>query len=409
MTITLGKGEGLLTAPLVEDPYPFYDELRRHAPVWRVPGTNLFLVSSWSLAAEAAARVEDFSNHFRHTLFSSEDGTLGVVDNGEAGAPDVFAGADPPAHTAHRRVFFPELVQARMGQLEPAVVALADELLNGLLEEESFDAAAALADPLPLRIMAEGVVGFRDADLALVQRWVFAGSRVTLGGRLDLAGIAAAGAEAAGMWPWVAEQLEAALADPSGEDVLGAAAEGVRAGTLSADEAAFTLMVLLGAGAETTTSLIGNAVRILAEHPSLQDELRANLDLVPPFVEEVLRFESPFRFHPRLARGPVELDGVEIPDRAMVALLWGAANRDPAVFERPGEFVLGRSNIRQHLAFGRGIHHCVGAPLARLESRVVLSRLLTRTRRVALAHAPRWVDSLWIRRHERLPVVVEPA
>ncbi len=105
---------------------------------------------------------------------------------------------------------------------------------------------------------------------------------------------------------------------------------------------------------------------------------------MPAFVEEVLRFESPFRFHPRTARGPVELGGVEIPDRAMVALLWGAANRDPSVFERPDELVIGRSNARQHVGFGRGIHYCVGAPLARLESRIVLTMLLERTRRFAL-------------------------
>ena len=93
----------------------------------------------------------------------------------------------------------------------------------------------------------------------------------------------------------------------------------------------------------------------------------------------------------------------------MVALLWGAANRDPSVFERPDEFVLGRTNARQHVGFGRGIHYCVGAPLARLESRIVLRMLLERTRLFALdpEDPPRWVDSLWIRRHERLPILVD--
>jgi cytochrome P450 len=410
MTRAPGTGDRLVGAELVDDPYPFYEQLRRDAPVWRLPGSDAFLVSTWDLVTEAAGRVEDFSNHFRHTLFSREDGTLGVVDNGEGGAPDVFAGADPPAHTVHRKLFFPELVQRKMERLEPEVAALADALLDELLRRDSADAATGLAEPIPLRIMAERVIGFRATDIAQTQRWVFGGSRF-LGGRLGLDELPAVGAEAAGMWPWVGEQLDDALAAPGDGDVLAAAAAGVRDGVLTRDEAAFTLMVLLGAGGETTTSLIGNAVRILAERPQIQDELRADPNLVAAFVEEVLRFESPFRFHPRTARGPVELGGVEIPERAMVALLWGAANRDGSVFERPDEFVVGRPNARQHVGFGRGIHYCVGAPLARLESRVVLTKLLERTRRFVLDpdQPPRWVDSLWIRRHERLPIVVDRA
>lgn len=409
MTVSSRLPDRLVNVDLVDDPYPFYEQLRQEAPVWRLPQTDAFLVSSWDLVTEAAGRVEDFSNHFRHTLFSEDDGTLGVIDNGEGGGPDVFAGADPPAHTAHRKVFFPELVQTRMDRLEPDVAALADQLLDELLRRECVDAAE-LAEVLPLRIMAERVIGFRGADIAQTQRWVFGGSRL-MGGRLRFDELAAVAAEVAGMWPWVAEQLDDALAAPTGGDVLHAAAAGVRDGLLTHDEAAFTLMVLLGAGGETTTSLIGNAIRILAERPDLQDELRANVDLVPVFIEEVLRFESPFRFHPRIARRPVQLGGVEIPERAMVALLWGAANRDASVFERPDEFVLARPNRRQHVAFGRGIHYCVGAPLARLETRVVLTKLLERTRRFALdpEQPPRWVDSLWIRRHEQLPISVERA
>ena len=400
----------LVSAELVDDPYPFYEQLRRDAPVWRVPGADVFFVSTWALVTEAAGRVEDFSNHFRHTLFSNEDGTLGVIDNGESGAPDVFAGADPPAHTVYRKLFFPELVQRKMERLEPDVATLADALLDELLRHPAADAAAGLAELLPLRIMAERVIGFRATDIAQTQRWVFGGSRF-LGGRLGIDELAAVGAEAAGLWPWVAGQLDDALTAPGDGDVLAAAAAGVRDGVLTHDEAAFTLMVLLGAGGETTTSLIGNAVRILAERPELQDEVRADTNLVPAFVEEVLRFESPFRFHPRTARGPVVLGGVEIPDRAMVALLWGAANRDGSVFERPAEFVLGRPNVRQHVGFGRGIHYCVGAPLARLEARIVLTKLLERTRRFALdpEDPPRWVDSLWVRRHERLPIALERA
>jgi cytochrome P450 len=408
VTVVPGTEWGLIGAELVVDPYPFYTELRHRAPVFRVPATNLFLVATWALVTEAAGRTDDFSNHFRHTLYTEADGSLRVLDQGEGGAPDVFAGADPPHHTEHRQLFFPELVQERMAGLEPEVTGLADRLLDGLLDRGAGDAATQLADPLPLRIMAERVIGFTGVDLGQLQHWVASGSRL-MGGRLGLDDLAAAAGGAAGLWPWVASQLDRARAGDDPELVLGAAATAVRAGALTADEAVLTLMVLLGAGAETTTSLIGNAVRLLAERPAVQDALRANLSLVPTFVEEVLRFESPFRFHPRTAVGPTELGGVEIPDRAMVALLWASANRDDAVFDRPGQFVPSRSDVRRHLGFGRGIHRCVGAPLARLEARVVLTRLLERTQEVVLdpAAPPVWADSLWLRRHDRLPIRLE--
>lgn len=403
-----GPNDRLLGADVVADPYPFYARLRREAPVWRVPGTDAFFVSTWDLVAEAAGRSEDFSNHFRHALFSESDGAVGVLRLDARGSPDVFAGADPPDHTAHRKAFSPALLPKQIELLGGVVSSLADDLLDELVAERQPDAAVGLANPLPMRVIAERVIGFRDPDLAQTQRWVFAGSRM-MGGRLRLDEMAAVAGEAGGMRPWVEAQLDEALASPGSGDVLGAAATAVREGLLSREGAAFTLMVLVGAGGETTASLIGNAIRVLAERLPLQDELRAEPRRVPAFVEEVLRFESPFRFHPRTALRPVELGGVPIPEGALVALLWGAANRDESVFDRPDDVVLERPNARLHLGFGRGIHYCIGAPLARLEARIALTALLERTRRFALdpERPPRWADSLWIRRHECLPLVVE--
>lgn len=397
----------LLGSTLVANPYPFLARLRREAPVWRVPGSQAFFVSTWGLVAEAVARVGEFSNHFRHVLFTEDDGSVGVLGLPDGGAPDVFAGADPPDHTLHRKVFFPKLVEKKMSALEGHVADLADELIDDLLAAEQGDLVSMLANPLPLRVMAERVIGFRDVDVDELQRWVFAGSRY-MGGRLLLDDMSQAATDAAPMLPWVSAQLDEALAAPSAGDVLAAAAAGVREGVLTRDEATFTLTVLLGAGSETTTSLIGNAVRILAERPALQEDLRTSLERVPAFIEEVLRYESPFRFHPRSATRATMLGGVAIPEGALVVLLWSSANRDEAVFDRPDEVLLDRPNERMHFGFGRGIHHCVGAPLARMESRIALTSLLRRTTSFALepGDRPRWVDSLWVRRHDRLPVTL---
>ena len=393
---------------LVQNPYPLYARLRQEEPVWRLPGTDAFLVTTWELVTEATARVEDFSNRFRHTIFRQPDDRIGVVAF-DAGT-DVFAGADPPAHTKHRRLFFPELVQRRIADLESDVAAIVDEHLDPLLAGGGGDAAEALADPVPLRIVVERVMGMDLHDVALTQQWVFAGARL-MGGRLGPEEMGAAAESAAGILPWVTEQLDAAIVVDGIDGVLGAAATGVRDGVLSRDEAAFALMVLVGAGAETTTSLIGNALRVLAEQAALQAELRRSPAGTPAFIEEVLRLESPFRFHPRSAARDTELGGVAIPAGALVALCWAAANRDDAVFERPDELILDRTNLGMHLAFGRGIHHCVGAPLARLEARVVLTKLLQRSSALALDgdDPPRRVDSLWVHRHERLPIVIHGA
>ena len=398
----------IVAEELWRDPYPLFERLRREAPVWPLPGENAFLVSTWDLVAQATRRVEDFSNHFRYTAYRHDDGTLGMLETGAIG-PDVFAGADPPVHTEQRKIFFGELVQQKIDAIEPYVGAVADELLDALLTAQRADATV-LSHTLPLRVIADRVIGFHDADIEQLRQWMFNGSRL-VGGLLTLAEMASSSADAAGLMPWTVAQLDTALSAGGEGDVLSASAAAVRRGALTHDEASFTLMVLLGAGAETTTSLIGIAIDLLAAHPALQDELRAEPAKVPAFVEEVLRYEAPFRYHPRTAAHDTELGGISIRAGALLMLLWASANRDDAVFDAPDELRLGRRNAHLHFGFGRGIHHCVGAPLARLEARVALTRLLARTRSFTRDPdgASRWAESIWIHRHEELPLVLEPS
>jgi cytochrome P450 len=204
---------------------------------------------------------------------------------------------------------------------------------------------------------------------------------------------------------WIADQLATAIKEPA-DDLLGAVARGVDAAQLTDVQANIILHTLLSAGGESTTSLVGNSVRILAEQPDLQDHLRQTPDQIPTFVEEALRLESPFRYLMRSVPNRTTLGSLDLPAGATVLLLWGAANRDVAEFERPDEVDLDRHVPRHHVAFGRGIHHCVGAPLARMEARNVLTVLLERTSNITLdaEPAPRWVNSLMVRRHEQLPI-----
>jgi cytochrome P450 len=200
------------------------------------------------------------------------------------------------------------------------------------------------------------------------------------------------------------------MSEPS-HDLLGAVAQGVKTQAFSEIEAVVILHTLLSAGGESTTSLIGNAVRILAEDRELQNRLRESPDLIPMFVEEALRLEPPFRYHMRHVPNDTELGGVDIPAGATVLLLWGAANRDSAMFDNPESIDLTRDAPRRHVAFGLGIHHCVGAPLARVEAKNVLRVLLSRTSQITLdrQRQPSWVNSLMVRRHKELPVHLVPS
>jgi len=403
--VTAGR---LRSLDLWLDPYPTFAALRQEAPVHQFD-ERAFMVSTWHLVAEAANRTEDFSNHFRYSLFTDSDGALRAMETGGAG-PDVFAGADPPLHTAHRRIFLGEFSQRNIDLLEPYVAGLTDDLLDEMLDGERCDAADQLCAPLPTRVIAERVIGFREPDLARLRCWIADGSRLA-GGLLTLEELAARHGDIADMPAWTAAQLHDAQSTPHPAGLLGATAAAVRDGSLTPDEAVFNLMVLVGAGAETTTSLIGIAISLLAHHEHLQAELRRAPAKVPAFIEEVLRFESPFRYHPRTVARACELGGALLPSGALVQLLWASANRDPSVFERPDDVVLDRPNAHLHFGFGRGIHHCVGAHLARLEARVVVERLLARTKAFALedGRPEQWSHGIWIHRHDALPLVIEPA
>ena len=207
---------------------------------------------------------------------------------------------------------------------------------------------------------------------------------------------------------WIGDQLQRAVTG-AGDGILGVIGAAVAAGDLEFAEGLVIMHTLLSAGGESTTSLLGSALHMLALNPELQARLRDDPRLVAPFIEEALRLESPFRYHMRHATRATEVHGVPIAAGSTVLLFWGAANRDPAEYDRPDDVVLDRPAPKHHLAFGRGIHFCVGAPLARLEAEVVLTRLLARTEHFALDpdQPPTRVNSLVVRRFRALPLVAK--
>jgi cytochrome P450 len=400
------SGTLLLDPAVIDDPYPFYRELQARAPVWEIPGTGIFTVATAGLVTEATGRTGDFSSSMRCLLYRDDAGQPCRLSFGDA-ASQALATADPPVHALHRDAVFPELIAKRMAALEPDIADLAGECVTRALERGTAEFMTVIGNVVPITITSR-LIGFRDADVDQLLGAAF-DSTALVGSALAFDELMALVTRSAEIQDWIAGQVAAARQDP-GADILGAVATAVNSGVFGDLEAASILHILLSAGGESTTSLLGNAVRLLAERPDLQAYLRGDPGLIPRFVEEVLRLESPFRYQMRSVPRDTTLGGVSLPAGSTVLLLFGAANRDAAEFDRPDELDLQRRQPRQHLAFGRGIHYCVGAPLARVEARIVLSVLLDRTTSITLdpEHPPQWVQSLMVRRHEELPIRLVP-
>lgn len=392
----------LLDPTVLDDPYPFYRHLRETAPVWRVPGTDIFVVSTYALLDEASRRVEDFSSNLRTLVYRTRKGLPARIKK-DSGVPQILATADPPAHGIHKKAVFPDLSPKRMAAMSAEIEQVADACLAPLIEQRSGEFMDTVANLLPITVVSK-LVGFRQPDLRKLLQAAF-DSTAIVGGTLSKFQLLLRMLRSFFIFRWIANQLRGTSAE--GDHILASVKKSVEQGVLRPLEAAAVLHLLLAAGGESTTSLLGNAVRILAEDQAMQDQLRAQPDLIPAFLEEVLRVESPFRHHLRSVPRDTRLGGVAIPAGATVLLFWAAGNRDPAAFTNPNAIDLTRP--RTHMTFGRGIHMCLGAPLARLEGQILLRKLLAGTSNITLdtERPPRWVTSLQVRRHEHLHIKIE--
>ena len=193
------------------------------------------------------------------------------------------------------------------------------------------------------------------------------------------------------------------------EPLLRALSAAVSEGKVDTQHAVGIAIVMFGAGGESTAGLIGSAAHRLAVEPELSDRLRANPELIPRFVEEVARLEAPFKFHYRAVKRACELGGFSLEEGDRLMLLWASANRDVTHIEEAESLLLDRRHPKQHLGFGRGAHFCIGAPLARLEARIVCEELLARTKSLRLVDnsPPVWAPSIFVRRLEQLALAAQ--
>lgn len=396
----------------LEDPYPFYAALRREAPVHQDPRAGTYWVSRHEDLRRVVMNPEAYSSNLIDALFASEESGPQVVPLGSQGLKpvDVLATLDAPGHTRQRKLVNPAFAPRRVAALEPVLRKLADELLGPLTQRGRVDWMEGFARPFTLTLITD-LLGLPRADLPRLRRWSDDGSSILSG--VNTAEDQARYGRSLMEWNrYLAERFEDAKRDPQ-EDVLGTlvAAASASDGALKTEEVVAVLVQLVSAGNESTASLIGSATRLLLQEPGLETRLRRNPALIPRFIEETLRLESPFQAHFRIVRSDTDLAGVKLPAGSQLMLLWASGNRDERVFRNPDTLDLERPNPSEQLALGMGVHHCIGAALARLEARVALETLLSATRSLRidpaapLLHRP----SVHKRQLESLHLELEPA
>jgi cytochrome P450 len=393
---------------VLDDPYPFYAQLRETDPVHRVADSNFYLVSTWELVNEAVMRPRDFSSNLTASMVLDPEGGVSEFTMAGLGDPGhVLGTADDPVHAIHRKMVLPTVVAKRVRSLEPLVFETAERLWNeGLNVDGSIDWVAAMANRLPMTLVSQ-LIGLPPVDM----EWLVTGAYATaqmLDGAITPDQLHKAIGAATELAGYLADQFAKARKDP-GDNLLGDFARHCNARDLKPETAVIMLIQLVSAGGESTAGLLGSSALMLAGRPEVAQRLRDDIGLLPAFIEEVVRLESPFRGHYRHVVADTTLGGVDLPGGSHLLLLWGSANRDPAAFDAPDELRLDRPSGKAHLGFGRGDHFCLGAALARLEAKSALTRLLGETRSISTTQPPAWIPSVMVRRLQSLPLEVEVA
>ncbi|MET9324860.1 cytochrome P450 [Streptomyces sp. NPDC003038] len=371
----------------LRDPYPTYAAMRSRCPVQSVPsgsgGHTSYMVTGYAEAREALgdARLSKDT-----AAFFAGKGSLRRLH--PAVAHHMLA-SDPPQHTRLRKMVTKAFTTGAVAELRPFIGRVTDELLDQWPVGEQFDFMAGLAVPLPVIVICE-LLGVPQGDRPDVQRW---SAELFAAGKPDVIDAASHS-----MADYITALVAAKRLNPGASllDRLISARDGDD--RLSEEELVSLAVLLLVAGHETTTNLLGNAALALLQHPAELNRLRKNPDDVPAVLDELLRFDSPvstatFRF----TTEAVTLGGTDIPAGVPVLVALGAANRDPERFPSPDLLDLDR-DAAGHLSFGHGIHRCVGAPLAKAEAEIALRTVLRRFPGIRLAAPPDRLD--W--RHTRL-------
>jgi cytochrome P450 len=405
MTTIMASDYEPLASAVQADPYPYYSALRRDAPVSFVESLQAYAVSAHADVRRVMHDNVGFSSQAMAMLVSRPTQYAAGVDEITLEEleelPGSIVGYDGATHTRLRLIVNRGFTPKRINRIEARVREIARGFVGELVRDGSGDLQAGLAVPLPTIAIAE-LLGVAPEQRDDFRRWSQYLVRAVFE-PLDPAEQAEVTQGTVDMADWL-EGVIAARAGTGGDDLvsvlLQAEAEG---GALTPDELRVFVITLLVAGSITTAYLIGTAARMLSTDVALLNWVRDDLARIGAVVEETLRYDAPVQMMFRTATDDVEVAGTTIPRGATVAALLGSANRDERMFPEPDRFDPGR-DATEHLAFGHGVHFCLGAALARLEARVALEELVTRATRLEPAGTPDYVSSLVFRGPTRLPL-----
>jgi cytochrome P450 len=383
---------------LVEDPYPYFEELRAACPVLPLPHLGVVAVTGYDEAHEVYRDPETFSScnsvvgPFAMFPVPLEGDDVGeIIDRYRDQLPmnEHMVTMDPPMHTRERALLMKLITPKRLKENEAFVWQLADRQLDEFIKDGQCEFIRAYTQPFAMLVVAD-LLGVPESDFdRFRQGFGLSTAPGAIGGDGGMGGELNA---LSWLDDWFTRYIDDRRREPRADVLTDMALATYPDGsTPEVSSVVRAATFLFAAGQETTARLLAAAVKYLAENPQYQDELREHRERIPEFIEETLRIESPVKADFRLARRATSIGGVKVDAGTPVMLLNGAANRDPDQFECPAEFRIDRDGIRSHLAFGRGVHSCPGGPLARVEGRISLERILDRTRDIRLSdehHGP---------------------
>ena len=391
-----------LSPDFIRDPYPSYDKLRTHAPVLHLPALNGYLVSR---NADAALVLRDkrFGKDYV-TRITRRFGPEALNEPVYRAMGRWMLTQDPPDHTRLRGLVVKAFTARRVEDMRPKIQAIVDDSIDRIIPKGRMDLIEDYAFRLPVIVICD-MLGIPETDREIFFKRERTGGRLLDPVPLSRAEIDEANAAHANSEAYFQRLFDLRRREP-GDDLTTQLVQAEEAGSkLSNEELTANIILLFGAGHETTVNLIGNALLALHRNPDQLELLKSNLSLMPNAIEEFLRYDSSVQLTYHVAMEDVEIGGVKIPQGDNVMCLLGSANHDPAVYpDHPDRLDITRPNVRP-LSFGGGIHFCLGAQLARLEAEVALTTLLRRipNLRIDDVENPKWRPTFVLRGLKELP------
>jgi cytochrome P450 len=367
------------SAEVQECPFQIYRQLQDEAPVWQMPGTNVFVVTRYTDIRDIIRDPARFSSSFGALLNagSSNKEVEAIYGQGYEMVETLLT-QDPPRHRVYRNLVNKVFSNKRIEGMRDYIQSITDELIDEWIDDGEVDLMNRLCVPLPIYVIADQL-GVPRAELPLIKKWSDA-SASRLGRLADEEQQIQNAKDIVEFQHYFADLIDRMRENPEDNIISDLANNTIDEGRLlTKPEALGMIQQILVAGNETSTAGIAGGVVLLIENPDEQTKLRNNPDLIPSAVEEILRLETPTTGMWRTATEDTEVGGVPIPKGAFLMVRFAAGNRDESVFSCGHEMKVDRDNASNHLAFGQGTHFCLGAQLARSEMQIALGSLLART------------------------------